>query len=447
MQKRFFILAVVLSTLLSLTAGCRSVPVEIRVVETVEVERIVEKEVEVVRTVEVEKIVEVPVAAEAEGAQEYVLGIVLPFTGPLGSFGLGFRDGVELAVEHMNAQLEAAGSNIRFVTVNADTEGTPDGAAKAVQSVVQTSGAQAIVGPLTTSEVLGAKQFVDENQIVIFAPASSGVAGAIPDDYIFRIMYPPDTFAGQAFKDIALARGYENVVTLYMDDPFGAGMVDIFTAEFQAAGGGEVATVKYAPDPPDLTGEVAAVAAEIDRLSAAGKTAFFCVCFLGDAQKVLQQAVVNPSLGSVDWLGIENLANPELLADPGQAEFLAQVGLTSVSFAETPNPNTQPFVEAYLAKYGQEPGPFTNYAYDTANVAMLSLIFAGNDGAKIKEAVPFIANHYIGTQAQTYLDENGDQAIANYGIFQVAPDGSEFAQIGSYDGADGKVVFTGEGAE
>jgi len=444
-MKKQHILLIALALVLALLGACRSEPVEITVVETVEVERtvevekVVEKEVTVVETVEVEKVVEVP--AEAPAEQEYVLGIVLPFTGPLGSFGVGFRNGIELAIEEMNAELERVGSNISFSSVSADTEGSPDGAAKAVQTVVQTSGARAIVGPLTTSEVLGAKQFADENQVVIFAPASSGEAGAIPDDFIFRVMYPPDTFAGRAFNDIAVARGYQNVVALYVDDPFGNGMVGIFSDAFEAAGGNEVVAISYAPDPPDLSGEAAKVSAEIARLSEEGETAFFCVCFLGDAQKLLQQAVVDPVMGSVDWLGIENLASPELLEDESHAEFLAGVNLTSVSFAETPNPNTQPFVDAYVEKYGEEPGPFTNYAYDTANVAMLSMIFAGNDGAKIKEAVPFISSHYIGTQVQTYLDENGDQAIANYGIFQLAQDGSDFVQIGSYDGADGEVVF------
>ncbi|MCA9837365.1 MAG: ABC transporter substrate-binding protein, partial [Trueperaceae bacterium] len=288
----------------------------------------------------------------------------------------------------------------------------------------------------------GAKQFADENKVVIFAPASSGEAGAIPDDYIFRVMYPPDTFAGQAFSDIALARGYENMVILSLDDPFGNGMVKIFSDAFTAGGGGEIVTVNYAPEPADLTGEAAKVSAEIARLSGEGETAFFCVCFLGDAQKLLQQAVVNPVMGSVDWLGIENLVNPDILEDSSHASFLASVGLTSVSFADTPNPNTQPFMDAYVAKYGEEPGPFTNYAYDTANVAMLSMIFAGNKGQGIKAAVPFISSHYIGTQVQTHLDANGDQAIANYGIYQLNDEGSEFVQIGTYNGADGKVVFS-----
>jgi ABC-type branched-subunit amino acid transport system substrate-binding protein len=384
----------------------------------------------------------VPVAPVAQsGPQTYTLGIAQPFTGSLGEFGADFGRGIELAVEQMNAQLEAAGAPVRFQTVQADTEQTPEGAARAVQTLVQTSGVQVIVGPLTTGEVLGAKQFADENQVVLVAPASSGPAGGIPGDYIFRVMYPPDTYAGNAFAQIATARGYQNVVILAVDDPFGNGMIDIFTEQFQAAGGGEVSVTKFAPEPADLSSEAAKVSAEIERLSAQGETAFFCICFLGDAQKLLQQAVTDEALGSVDWLGVENLVNPEILSDPAHAAFLAERGLTSVSFADQANPNTQPFLDAFQAKYGSEPGPFTNYAYDAANVAMLTMLAAGNDGAAVQSMLPYIATHYIGTSFQTHLDENGDQAVVFYGIFQLNPEGTEFVQIGTYDGATGQVTL------
>src|SRR5688572_24022693 len=90
--------------------------------------------------------------------ETYILGVVQPFTGSLGSFGTDFSKGIELAVEQMNAELAAAGVGILFEIASADTTGTPEGAASAVQTVVQSTGAQVIVGPLTTSEVLGVKQ-------------------------------------------------------------------------------------------------------------------------------------------------------------------------------------------------------------------------------------------------------------------------------------------------
>src|SRR5579859_7184132 len=159
--------------------------------------------------------------AHAQAAEQYVLGEVMPFTGDLGQYGKGFNEGIQLAVEQMNAQLATAGRQLSFKLVSQDTGGTPDGAAKAIQTVVQSSGAQVVIGPLSTSEVLGAKQFADANKVVILAPASTGEAGAIPNDFIFRIMDPPDNFAAQAFEGIATARGYKNIVSLYVDDPFG----------------------------------------------------------------------------------------------------------------------------------------------------------------------------------------------------------------------------------
>ena len=382
-----------------------------------------------------------PGQAGAAGPQNYTLGVAQPFTGSLGSFGTDFGKGIELAVEQMNAQLKAAGSNVQFTIASADTKGTPDGAAKAVQTVVQTSGAQVVVGPLTTGEVLGAKQFADDNKIVIVAPASSAPAGGIPDDYIFRVMYPSDTFAAQAFIKIAAARQYKHVALLLVDDPFGNGMNEIFTKGFQAAGGGEVVAVKYASEPTDLSSEVTKLSSEVARLKADGSTAVFCVCFLGDAQKALQVAAVDKVLGTVDWLGAENLVSKDILKDPAHAKFLAQTHFTVVTTTERQNPNTQPFKDAFKAKFNSDPGPFTNYAYDAANIAMLSILSVGNKGENVQKILPFIAAHYIGTAVQTYLDANGDQAIAYYSVEQVKEDGSDFGEIGTFDGSTGEVTM------
>ncbi len=380
--------------------------------------------------------------ARAAAAEEYVLGEVMPFTGDLGEYGKGFNEGIQLAVEQMNAQLALAGRQLSFKLVSQDTGGTPDGAAKAIQTVVQSSGAQVVIGPLSTGEVLGAKQFADSNKIVILAPASTGEAGAIPDDYIFRVMDPPDNFAAQAFEGIATARGYKNIVALYVDDPFGTGLFQSLTDLFKAGGGGELSGIKYPKDVTDLSSEVTKASAEIARLSATGSTAFFCACFLGDAQKLIKLAVVDPNMGKVDWLGVENLYRPEMLANKDEAAMLAAAHFTVVSASSTANPNTQPFIKAYKAKFNKDPGPFTNYAYDAANIAMLSMIFAGNNGEAVKKVVPFIADHYIGTQVQTYLDANGDQAIATFSLYRVKADGSDFEQVGTYDGSSGTVTFT-----
>ena len=371
--------------------------------------------------------------------ETYVLGIPLPFTGSFGSFGQDFERGILLAVSQMNAELEAAGSNIRFDTASADTEQTPEGAARALQTIVQTTGAQVVVGPLTTSEVLGAKQFADENGVVIVAMASSGPAASIPGDNIYRVIYPPDTFSSKAFASLALSRGHENMVVLYVDDPFGNGMNEQFIMNYQANGGGEVASFGYAPQATELSTEAAAVSAA---LAGFGDNAgFFCVCFPGAAQAFVQVAQVDPILTSVQWMGNEAMTTLEMLEDPGHAQTLINANFVTVSQSADSTPLTPIFNADFVAMFDKEPGIFTNYAFDAANIAMLTMLAAGNDGAAVKSMLPFVSNHYIGTTVQAYLDENGDQAIASYGIRKVTDDGTAFEVIGTYNGNTDTITY------
>ena len=378
-------------------------------------------------------------AIAQDDIETYVIGVALPFTGSFGTFGQDFERGIDLAVAQMNDELEAAGRAIRFETASADTEQTPEGASRALQTIVQTTGAQVVVGPLTTAEVLGAKQFADENGVVIVAMASSGPAASIPGDNIFRVIYPPDTFSSKAFATIALERGHENMVVLHVDDAFGNGMNEHFTKNFQASGGSEVVSFAYAPQSTELSTEAAAVSAA---LAGFGDTAgFFCVCFPGAAEAFVQVAQIDPILTSVQWLGNEAMTSDEMLEDPGHAQTLANANFVTVSQSADVTPLTPLFHADFVEMFDQEPGIFTNYAFDAANIAMLTMLAAGNDGAAVKSMLPYISNHYIGTAVQAFLDENGDQAIASYGIRQVREDGSGFMVIGAYDGNNDTITY------
>ena len=270
--------------------------------------------------------------------------------------------------------------------------------------------------------MLGAKQFVDANNVVIVAPASTGVDAAIPGDNIFRVLDPPDTFAAKAFVGIATRARLREIAVLHMDDPFGNGLATQFTSDFKAAGGKEVADVKYAPNPTDLSSEATKLSSETSRLVRFWQDRRFLHLLPGRREKLLPVAELDPVLSATEWMGVENLANPEILKDAGAADFLRTANFISVSFADSSTPLTQPFIDAFTAKFGTAPGPFTNYAYDAANIAMLSMVIAGNDGKAVKTILPFVADHYIGTTVQAYLDANGDQAVAYYGIYKVSPE-------------------------
>src|SRR5437867_12022051 len=103
--------------------------------------------------------------AATTGTKTYTIGIVFPLARTLADFGKSFVNAVNLAVDQMNENLTSAGSSIRFKTVVQDDKGTPAGALSAVQAIYQSSSAQLIIGPLTTSEVLGARGYANTNKI------------------------------------------------------------------------------------------------------------------------------------------------------------------------------------------------------------------------------------------------------------------------------------------
>jgi len=141
-------------------------------------------------------------------------------------------------------------------------------------------------------------------------------------------------------------------------------------------------------------------------------------------------------LTTVDWIGNEAMTNPEILEDASVAAFLQNANFVSVgSYLGTATPLVDRFVASFTERFDNPPGPFTNYAFDAANIAMLSMLVGGNDGVAVKSILPFISGHYVGTSVQGLLDENGDQAIAYYSVYQVNADATDFDDIGIYDGS------------
>src|SRR3972149_5145408 len=85
------------------------------------------------------------------GTVTYVIGVEIAVSGPYAADGPLRRDGAFLAIDQMNAQLQAAGSNIRFERIHVDSAGTASGALAPFEALVA-AGVQVVVGPLSSAE-------------------------------------------------------------------------------------------------------------------------------------------------------------------------------------------------------------------------------------------------------------------------------------------------------
>ncbi|TLY00478.1 MAG: amino acid ABC transporter substrate-binding protein [Thaumarchaeota archaeon] len=393
--------------------------------------------------------------AATTGTKTYTIGIVFPLTGTLADFGKSFVNAVNLAVDQMNENLTSAGSSIRFKTVVQDDKGTPAGALSAVQAIYQSSSAQLIIGPLTTSEVLGARDYANTNKIVLLPPASSGTAASFPilpgvPHYLFRPGQPGDNFEGSALAQLAVLFQMKNIVYLYRADSSGSGKYN-FTKGLLAQAGIQQTGIQIPPDQNDYSSVVSTASSDVAQVISSGgsyaTTAVMIDDYGKEAQNIFTHASTDPQLTKVRWIGVEALNDNTLLSNPTTGAFISLVKLT-ITTAYTPSsPQGRVFLNTFKAKYGSPPEPFSNYAYDVTWVGMLSVLATGvYSGPAIVAVLPQVANHYFGASGTpTFLDKNGDQAIAYFAIDLAFQNGTAYAykQIGLYDGAANKVTLTG----
>jgi ABC-type branched-subunit amino acid transport system substrate-binding protein len=375
----------------------------------------------------------------AAGPVTYTIGTVLPTTGTYASYGVSFQNSVNLAVKQMNANLTAAGSNIQFKVVSADDAGTASGAASALQSEFQSSGIQVEIGPLTSGEVQGVLQFANQNHIVILPGAATATSLIGISPYLYRPGQPGDQLEGTSIAKSVIQTGGKNVVYLYRDDTSETGTFNIAKALMTTAGL-QVQGIALPANQADYSAQVQTAGTDVSSYLSSGGTTSNTVVVIGDggteAQNVFQHAATDPNLGKVRWYGIESLADPTLLKSSVGA-FMSQVSLTISAPSTLNSPHFQYFNSTYSKAYGSPPLPYSNYFYDNAWIAMLSVLAAGSyDGSKIVQVMPTVVDHFFGSSSTGIWLVNHDQSIGFYDVLkcQVVSGANTFVKIGSYNG-------------
>jgi branched-chain amino acid transport system substrate-binding protein len=381
------------------------------------------------------------------GAQTYTIGTVLPTTGTYAAYGVSFQNSVNLAVKQMNANLSAAGSNVQFKVVSADDAGTATGALTALTSEFQTSGIQAEIGPLTSGEVQGVVQYAGQNHIVILPGAATATSLEGISPYVFRPGQPGDQFEGTVIAQSIIQTGGKNVVYLYRDDTSESGTFNIAKALMTAAGL-QVQGIALPANQADYSAQVQTAGTDLQTYLSSGGTTSNTVVALGDggteAQNVFQHAMTDPNLGKVRWYGIESLADPTLLKASVGA-FMSQVSLTIAAPTVLNSPQFTYFNTTYTKQFGTAPLPYSNYFYDNAWIAMLSILAAGsNDGTKIIQVLPTVIDHFFGSSSTGIWLVNHDQSIALYDVLkcEIVSGANTFVKIGSYNGGTNQLTLS-----
>ena len=321
-----------------------------------------------------------------ETGERLRIGYLSDFTGPLAEYGELTREGVRLAIQHING---AGGVNGQSVALfSGDTRVEPSQGVEEARRLVDVEGVHAIVGPLSSTVTLAVSESVTTpGRIPHISPSATSPALTLADDdgYLFRTT-GSDAVQGVVLASLVESEGHDNVGVIYRDDAWGQGLSQVFADNF----GGAATLVSYNADgQPSYLAEL--------QQAAGGDAEVLVAMGFQESEVFLREAIENGIFST--FILTDGNKSEDLIAEIGGDYLEGTVGTAPSSNPDAPS--TVAWDAAWFVEYGDPPSlPFVREAYDAVIAVALAAEAAGStDGEAIRDALTRIA----GPPGDTYI--------------------------------------------
>ena len=315
------------------------------------------------------------------------IGTLFDYTGELGIYGPPIRNGADIAAEIINDAGGILGRPVRAVHKDGGT--SPQVTTDAARALATTEGAQAIVGALASGSTIAAANAVTiPNEVVLISPASTSPAISVleDNDYVFRTAVF-DGVQGIILADLANELGYKTAAALYVNNPYGEGLADVFKENFERLGGKVTALVPHEQNQVNYLSELeTAVEGDPDVLIA--------ISYPVSTEVYVREAVEGEYADT--FLFVDANKSQELIDSindsVGGPAALSGMHGTAPGAVETDE--TAIFRILYEARYG-EVGvqPFIGEGFDAFMIAALATEHAGAyESSAIRDSIRAVAN-------------------------------------------------------
>lgn len=322
------------------------------------------------------------------------IGVVLPLTGEVATYGQSAKKGIELAVERINESGGVLGKKIDLI-IEDDKNDLKETANK-VMKLIEEDNVVAIIGSVTSKCTLADMPVANSKNVPMVTPASTNPKVTKIGPYCFRVCFVDD-FQGRvmakfAREDLNTKRA---ALIFNSEDEYSKGLAKYFEKSFKDMGGEIVAAETYKNADSDFNAQLS----KIKELEPE-------VIFLpGYYQKLALIAKQARALGiDATFLGGDGWASRELVKQAGEA---VNGSYYSSHFSkDDPAPEVQEFVNEYKEKYGEEARPISALGYDALYFLADGIKNAGKEDPKaIRDALGSIKN-FSGATGNFSINEN-----------------------------------------
>ena len=326
---------------------------------------------------------------ESAKSDEIKIGANFEMTGNVANYGQATLDGLNLAIDEINA---AGGVNgKKLVVVSADNKSEAAEAVNAATKLISDDKVKVLVGPAVTANVIAESQVATDNKVPVIAPDATSpdvtVENGQVKPFIFRSCFI-DPQQGSVMAKFATENLKAKTAVIYVDNSsdYSKSLGKVFKEEFEKAGGKVLMEEAFLAKDQDFK-------ATLTSIKTAGADVVFVPAYYEEVGKIVKQArelgITSPILGTDGW-------------DDSKVADIAGVDALNNTYFSThysdKDDSVKGFLEAFEKKYGHAPNVFAALGYDAGKLLADAIKRAGSDDSeKIRQAIEETKDLQVGT--------------------------------------------------
>lgn len=308
------------------------------------------------------------------GSSDLVLGAILGLSGQDSSLGVETKEGIEMALEELNAAGGFKGRKIRVLFE--DTRLDPNLASEKIQKLIDRDRVIAVLGDAGSTPTLSAAAYAEKARVPLISGSATNVEVTRNKKYVFRICFTDDKQGSAAAKFAREELKAEKAAVLYVTgNKYSEGLQSIFTRDFEKLGGKVVAKETFQAEETN-------VLTFLTKIKDAGPQIIFAPVYPSDVAKI-GPTKLKVGLENVPLLGTDGWDGPATRAK-GVIESIEGSYFTDLFAAEGPNPLAKPFVEKYKKAHNKLPSSLVAGGYDVLKMVVDAI---GRAKAETSDAV------------------------------------------------------------
>ena len=290
-------------------------------------------------------------------SDEITVGAFLSLSGSDSTFGTDTRDGIELAVEEINAAGGVKGKKVKVLYE--DDKSTTQEASQKVRQLIDRDKVLAILGEVASSRSLAGGLIANNSKVPMVTPSSTAVEVTQGREWVFRTCFTDEQQGQVAARFVKNDMKKTKVGVFYAaQDTYSSGLARSFRDEFKKLGGEIVVDKGYQKGETNYT-------TYLNELKATNPEVVFVPNYYNEMVQIARQAKQVGMAGSM-FVGGDGWDSANLIEGAG-AE-LEGAYFTNHYAPDVPSPNSKKFLAAFQAKFKHEPSSLSAQGYDATKL-------------------------------------------------------------------------------